>query len=109
MITGVADVIAYTAYMSSEDILEKMCVSATNCSKLKTLFYGLMKEKKTDNDIKILREMLVDMGLNADSFMQDLEQAHERFQAFIKGVLEILCHSSKLSQKGMTNDSTLRF
>ncbi|PHM75267.1 helix-turn-helix transcriptional regulator [Xenorhabdus cabanillasii] len=25
------------------------------------------------------------------------------------GVLEILCHSSKLSQKGMTNDSTLRF
>ncbi|REF28679.1 putative nucleic acid binding protein [Xenorhabdus cabanillasii] len=84
MITGVADAIAYIAYMFSEDILEKMCVSATNCSKLKTLFYGLMKEKKTDNDIKILREMLVDMGLNADSFMQDLEQAHERFQAFIK-------------------------
>ncbi|CDL86219.1 hypothetical protein XCR1_2860009 [Xenorhabdus cabanillasii JM26] len=25
------------------------------------------------------------------------------------GVLEILCHSSKIPQKGMTNDSTFRF
>ncbi|PHM77150.1 single-stranded DNA-binding protein [Xenorhabdus cabanillasii JM26] len=41
--------------------------------------------------------------------MAQLSALPEEEKEELEGVLEILCHSSKLSQKGMTNDSTLRF
>ncbi|MEY1599137.1 hypothetical protein AB7Z84_23525, partial [Escherichia coli] len=72
-------------------------------------FHKLMAKVSWDNNKQTEGvDVLFHQRANTINLQQNFNQLIDNMVGFSR-VLEILCHSSKLPQKGMTHDTTFRF